>query len=163
MCTGVLNGQFGQNRGGDVARLVEHQTGMPLTQAWFPGVARDFSPRINFQCRLAYGVCTPPRGITCINICAHIKDCVLHVRVWWILKTLKHWACTVDCIARLWCSWFSLGKATPKYVRNPCEKSQWDDDVVKNKILKSPVTVHGCCYQCVFRVDPVIDLSFSWI
>ena len=46
--------------GGDVAQLVEHRTGTPLTQVRFPGAARGFSSRVNFQCRLSYGVRTPP-------------------------------------------------------------------------------------------------------
>ena len=41
---------------------------------------RDFSPRVNFQCRLYYGVRTPPYAIACINICAHVKGPVVHVR-----------------------------------------------------------------------------------
>ena len=44
---------------GDVAQLPECRTGTPLTQVRFPGVAWDFSPRINFQCRLFYGVRAP--------------------------------------------------------------------------------------------------------
>ena len=35
--------------GGDVALLIEHQTGVLLTQLQFPGAARDFPPRVNFQ------------------------------------------------------------------------------------------------------------------
>ena len=42
------------DRGGDVAQLVEHRTGTPLIQVRFPGVARDFSPRVNFHCRFSY-------------------------------------------------------------------------------------------------------------
>ena len=42
-----------------------------------------------------------PCAITCINICVHIKDHVLHVRVWWIMETLKHPACTVGWVVRL--------------------------------------------------------------
>ena len=34
--------------GGDVAQLVELQTGVPLMQVRFPGAARDFSPGVNF-------------------------------------------------------------------------------------------------------------------
>ena len=41
-------------KGGDVAQLVEHRTVTPLTQVRFPGAARDFSPIVNFQCRLSY-------------------------------------------------------------------------------------------------------------
>ena len=37
-------------RGGNVARLVEYRTGTSATQVRFPGAARDFSPRVNFQC-----------------------------------------------------------------------------------------------------------------
>ena len=40
--------------GGDVAELVEHPTVTPLTQVQFPSAARDFSPTVNFQCRLSY-------------------------------------------------------------------------------------------------------------
>ena len=46
--------------GGDVAQLVERRTGTPLTKVRFLGAARDFSSRVNFQCRLSYGVRTPP-------------------------------------------------------------------------------------------------------
>ena len=31
-----------------------------LMQVQVPGVARDFSPKVNFQCILPYGVCTAP-------------------------------------------------------------------------------------------------------
>ena len=37
------------------ASWLEHRTGMPLTQVRFPGAARDFLPRVNFQCRLSSG------------------------------------------------------------------------------------------------------------
>ena len=40
----------------DVVQVVKHRTGMPLRQVRFLGAARDFSPRVNFQCRLACGV-----------------------------------------------------------------------------------------------------------
>ena len=49
--------------GGGVAQLVERQTGTPLRQVRFLGAARDFSPRVNFQCRLSYGARTPPCAI----------------------------------------------------------------------------------------------------
>ena len=37
---------------GGVAQLVERRTGTAPTQVRFPGAARDFSPNVNFQCRL---------------------------------------------------------------------------------------------------------------
>ena len=45
--------------GGDVTQLVQCRVGTPLTQVRFPGAARHFSPRVNFQCRLSYGGRTP--------------------------------------------------------------------------------------------------------
>ena len=62
--------------------------------------------------RLSYGVHTPPHSITYINICAHIKDPVVNVRVWWIMKTLKHPACTVGWVGQLCHSWLSPRKPT---------------------------------------------------
>ena len=96
--------------GGDVAQLVERQTSMALRQVRFPGVKRDFSPRVNFQYRLSYGVHTSPCAIACVNICLHVKDPVVHVRVQWITGTVKHPACTVGWVALLCHSWLSLGK-----------------------------------------------------
>ena len=61
-----------KREGGDVVQLVEHRTDTPLTQVRFPGAARDFSPRVNFQCRLSYGVRTVPCAVACINICAQV-------------------------------------------------------------------------------------------
>ena len=93
---------------GDVAQLVERRTGTPPTQVRFPDAARDFSLRGNFQCRSSYGVRTPPCTIACIYICAHVKDPVVHVRVRWIMETLKHPACTIR-----------LGSTTPSQLAFP--------------------------------------------
>ena len=59
-----------------------------------------------------HGVRTPPCAITCIYICAHVKDPVVHVRVGWIMETLKHPAYSVGWVARLCRSWLSPGKAS---------------------------------------------------
>ena len=98
--------------GGDVAQLVQHRTGTSPTQVRFPGAASRFSPRVNFQCRLSYGVRTPPCAFACIYIFAQVKDPVVHVRVRWIMETLKHPACTVSWVAPLCHSWLSPGKTT---------------------------------------------------
>ena len=94
--------------------MLDRGTGTPPMQVLFPGEARDFffSPSVTFQCRLSYGVRTPPCAIACINICARVKDPVVPVRVRWIMETLKHTACTVGWVARLCYSWLSPGKAT---------------------------------------------------
>ena len=79
--------------GGDVAQLAEvgpeHHLGVSI-----PSVARDFSLRVNFKCRLSDGVCTLPCAIACINIYVHVKDPVVQIRVQWVMETLKHPACT---------------------------------------------------------------------
>ena len=49
--------------------------------------ARDFLPIVHFHVRLSFGVPTPLCVIACINICAHDKDPVVHVRVRWIMAT----------------------------------------------------------------------------
>ena len=104
----------------DLAQLVEHRTGTPLTQIRFLGAARNFSPKVNFQCRLSHCVLKTPCAIAYIYICTHVEDPAVHVRVQWITETLKHPACTVGWVARLCRSWLSLGKATPiSHGRNP--------------------------------------------
>ena len=93
----VTNGQE-TGVGGNVAQLVERA---PLTQVRFLGAAKDFSPVVQFQCRLSYGVRTTPCAIACIDICAHGKHPAVHVTVRWIMKTLKHPACTVGWVVQL--------------------------------------------------------------
>ena len=99
--------------GGDLVQLVENRTSTSPTQVRFPGAERNCSLRVNFQCRLSYGVRTLPCEIACINICAHIKDPVVHVRVRWIIKKkVTHLPRTVGWIARPCRSQLSPGKAT---------------------------------------------------
>ena len=57
-------------------------------QVKFPGAAKDFLPRVSFQCRLFFGVRTPPCAVACINICGHGKDPVVHVRVRWFRRIM---------------------------------------------------------------------------
>ena len=45
---------------GELAQLVERRTGTPLRLVRFPAAARNFSPTVNFQCRLSYGVRKTP-------------------------------------------------------------------------------------------------------
>ena len=120
--------------GGDVAQLVEHRTGTPLTQVRFPGAARDFSHRINFQCRLSYSFRTPPCITACIKICAHVKDPLVHVRVRSIMETLK----TASMHSRLcWATLSQLAFPGESNSNFPWEKSQLDDTVAKKKKKKS--------------------------
>ena len=91
----ILFGSAHSSAGGNVARLVQPWTVTPLTQVQFPGAAREFFSRVNFQCRLSDVVRALSCAIACINICADSKDPVVHVRVRWIMETLKHAARTV--------------------------------------------------------------------
>ena len=65
--------QIGLMMAWDVAQLVEHGTWTPPTQVRFPGAARDFSPKVNFPCRLSYGVRTPPCTIARITSVPTLK------------------------------------------------------------------------------------------
>ena len=96
-------------------------------QVRFPSAARDSSPRVNFHGRLSYGVCTLPCAIACIYISAHVNEAVVHVRVRWIMETLKHPACTVGLVAQLWQLAFP-GEGSRNFLR---KKSLWDNAVVK--------------------------------
>ena len=111
------------SRDGDVARWIGRRTGTPLRPFWIPWCGKGLfsSPRVSFQCRLAYGVRTPPCPVACIYICAHSKDPVVHVRVRWAMKTLKHPASTVGWTARLCRSWLFPGESNPNF---PLEKFQ---------------------------------------
>ena len=104
----------------------------------FPSAARGFSPRVNFQCRLSYGVRTASCAIACINICARVKDPVVHVGVRWTKETLKHPACTVDWVARL----SQLAFPREGNLNFPWEKSHLDNTVLKSqKSLASAAAV----------------------
>ena len=70
-----------------------------------------FSQSTKFQCRLCYVVSTPLCAIACMYICVHTKDPIVHVRVWWIMETLKHPAYTIGWVVQL-SQWLSLVKAT---------------------------------------------------
>ena len=56
--------------GARIALLVERPTEKPgtiHTRVRVPGMARDFSPRVSFQCRLSYGVRTAPDALTSVG------------------------------------------------------------------------------------------------
>ena len=129
--------------------MVEHRTRTPPTQVRFPGAAKDFFPRVNFRCRLSYGVRTPPCASACIYICAHVKDPVVHVRVRWIMETLKHPVCTVGWVARPCRSCFSPGEGNPNF---PLEKSHWDNAGVKKKKKRQRAwTFCPCSVNCSYK------------
>ena len=92
---------------------------------WIPRCGKGFfsQSRLSVQTLLHVSV-HPPCAIACFKICAHIKDTIVHVRVWWITQTLKHPACTEGWATLLCHRWLSPGKAT--------RMSHWDSTVVKS-------------------------------
>ena len=67
---------------------------------------------------------TPPYAVACTNVRAHVKDPVVHVRVRWIIDTVKHPVCCRR--------WLYAGKASRiSRGRNPngkiqsLKKNQW--------------------------------------
>ena len=114
-------------KGGHVAQLLQHQISMLQRQVWLPSVARGiFLPGSIFSAD-CYVCLYTPCATACNNICVHVKDPVVHVRVWWIRETLKHPDCTVSWAGRL------LQLAFPKESNPnfPQEKSHQDNTVVK--------------------------------
>ena len=75
--------------GWDVAQSVTALDWHTANAGSIPQCSKGFSPRVNFQCRLSYSVRTTPCAIACIYLCAHVKDPLVHVRVRWIMETLK--------------------------------------------------------------------------
>ena len=133
--------------GREVAQLVEHQTGTLPTKVRFPGAARDISPRVNFQCRLSNGVRKAPCAIARIHICAHVKDPSVHVRVRWIMETLKHPACTVGWVAQLCRSWLSPGKVTRiSYGRKPTGQFSNQKCICTTTVIRSKTSQWDCNY-----------------
>ena len=119
---------------------LERRTVPPLTQVRFPGAARDFLPRVNFQCRLSFGVHTAQCAITCINICVHEKGSVAHARVWWIMETLKLPVCTIGWVAQL----SQLAFPRESNANFLWDKSHWDNTVVKKKKQKKKKKARSC-------------------
>ena len=103
-----------------------------------PRWARDFSPRVTFQCRLSYGVRTPPCAIACIYICAQVKDPVVHVK-----SSVDYWNTKTPSMHP------RLGSATLSQLAFPgegnpnfrWEKSHWHNTVVKKKVKKKKTAV----------------------
>ena len=69
-----------------------------------PQCGKDFSPRVNIQCRLSYSVRTAsyPHVRSHLLTFVHVKDSIVCVRVQWIMETLKHPARTIG-----WVVWLS--------------------------------------------------------
>ena len=116
-----VNVSLRPKQGGDVAQLVRASDRYAADVGSNSPVRQGiFLPESTFSADCLTCVSTPPCAIACINICAHVKNSVVYVRVRWIKETLKRPACIVGLVARLCRSWLSPGKATRIFHgRNP--------------------------------------------
>ena len=71
-------------------------------------------------------------AIAWINICAHVKQPVVHFRVRWIMETLEHPACTIRLDSATLSQLAFLEREKKKSNPNfAWEKSQWDNTIGK--------------------------------
>ena len=63
--------------------------GAILMQVRVPGVARDFSPRVNFQCIPVIVSMQPSCAMACMKICVHVKN-PKHWQPYYCLDTRKY-------------------------------------------------------------------------
>ena len=76
------------------SHFAEHHTSMLQEQVQFLHVVRNFSQSQLSAHTLVQWVYTPKRSaVTCSNICVHVKDPTVHVRVQWNMETQEHPAC----------------------------------------------------------------------
>ena len=136
----TLHQKWGCFWGRDVAQLIEHRTGTPPMQVRLFGTARDFSPSVNFQCRLSWGVRRPPCVTACVYMCAHVNDPAVHARVRWITETLKHPAWTVRWVARTVAAGFPRGRQ-PEFPIGEIPLGQYSRKNVFKKHKKEFVTL----------------------
>ena len=86
-------------RGGDVAQLVRASDRHVADAGLIPRCGKGFISQSQLSVQTLTCIRILLCTITCINICAHVKGPVVHVRVGWIMETLKHPACTVDWLS----------------------------------------------------------------
>ena len=98
--------------GGDAAQLVRASDRHVANAGSIPRCGKGLLSQCQLSVQTLLRCPHTPYAIACINICAHVKDPVVHVRFRWIMETLKHQACTVGWVARSCRSWLSPGKAT---------------------------------------------------
>ena len=134
-----------------VGRASDRQTA-PLMRVRFPRAARDFFFQSQLSVQTLLRCPNPPPlpcAIACINVCVHVKDPVVHVRVLWIMETLKQPARTLGWVARLCHSWLSPGKQ-PEF---PWEKSRWENTTVVNSVhvITTEGLIHRSSHNTSYR------------
>ena len=75
-------------RGWDVAQLVRASDRHAADAGSIPRCGKGFFSQSQLSVQTLLRVSVHPQcAIACINICAHVKDPVVHVRVRWIMET----------------------------------------------------------------------------
>ena len=118
-----------RHENGDVAQLDRASDRHTADAGSIPQCGKGFFSQGQLPVQTLLRVSVTPCAIACINICAHVKDPVAHVRVRWIMETLKHSACTEGWVARLCCSCLSPGKSN---LNSTWGKSHWDKTGLKS-------------------------------
>ena len=144
-----------------LAQLVERRTVTPRRQVRFPIAARDFFPRVNFQCRLSYGVLTPPCAIAnttsvrTLKILQSIQSSVEYENTKAPSMHRRLGSTTLSQLA-------FRGESNPNF---PWEKSEWENTVVnfffffkskKKKVIVAPA-IGGCfCVFCALEAPRLL-------
>ena len=125
--------------------------------------------RVNFQCRISYGVFTLPCAIACIHICAHVKDPVVHVRVRWLMETHTHTHKTTTTTTTTTTNKHKnmrgiLGIATLSQLAFPRESNlnfQWEKSVWNNTGKKKKKEEEALCASTKL-VRIILDTGWGW-
>ena len=114
---------------GDAVQRVELWTVASLMQVQFPGMGGDFPPSQLSVQTLLRSVVHPQVQLHALTAVLVLEDRVVHVRVPWIMKTIKHPACTMGWVVQLSQLAFP-GESKLNYLQ---EESKWDNTDVKKK------------------------------
>ena len=90
-----------RHENGDVAQLVRASDRHAADAGSIPRCGKEFFFQSQRSVKTLLCVSVTPCSIACINICARVKDPVVHVRVRWIMETLKYPAWTVSWLGEI--------------------------------------------------------------
>ena len=120
--------------------LDQHATDTSL----IPWCGKGIFSQWTFRCRLSYGACTLPCATAYIDICAHVKDTVVHVR-----SLVDYGSAKTPCMHH------RLGNAILSQLSFPrksnpnfqWKKSKWDNRVAKKKLKYKTIHLHSSWSQ----------------
>ena len=116
-------------RGWDIPQLVRASDRHAADAGSIPRCGKEFFSQSQRSVQTLLRCSYTPCAIACINICAHVKDPVVHTRVRWIMETPKTSSMHPRLGSATLMQLASPGEGNPNF---PWEKSHWDNAVVKN-------------------------------